>query len=334
MSNKNMKITLAKRPIGMPDKSCFEFSETQAGQPAKGEVLVKTLYLSVDPYMRGRMNDAKSYMPPFNLNETITGSGVGEIIESNAEGFSEGDYVTGKFKWEKFPVLPVSDLRKVDSGAAPLTAYLNILGPTGLTAYFGIMDIGKPKPGETFVVSGAAGAVGSVAGQIAKLLGCRVVGIAGSDEKVQMLKEKFGFDEAINYKTEKDIKAALQKACPNGIDIYFDNVGGEISDAAISLINFGARIPLCGQIAYYNTTEELQGPRVTSTILLRMALMQGFLILNYAERFPEGLAKLAEWYKAGKLQMVESVTEGFENLPDAFLGLFTGKNTGKQVVKV
>ncbi|MFZ1798322.1 MAG: NADP-dependent oxidoreductase [Chitinophagaceae bacterium] len=226
------------------------------------------------------------------------------------------------------------DIRRIDTTIAPSSYYLGILGMTGLTAYFGLMHIGKPKAGETVVVSAAAGAVGMVVGQIAKIQGCYVVGIAGTDEKIKMLKEEFGFDDAINYKTTADMKKAIANACPKGVDIYFDNVGGEISDAVISNINFHARIPLCGQISLYNSSETPMGPRLQPMLLTRSVLMQGFIVSNFQEHFPEGIKHLSKWLKEGKLKFTETIEHGFENLPQALLGLFKGENTGKMIVEV
>ena len=298
-----------------------------------GEILLKGLYYSVDPYMRGRMNDAKSYVPPFEIDKPMNGSVVAEVLESKVDQFKPGDVVTGHFPWQKEFVITGKEARKIDTNLAPAVAYLGLLGMTGLTAYFGLMHIGKPKAGETVVVSGAAGAVGIVVGQIAKIQGCHVVGIAGSDEKTNLLKTKFGFDEALNYKTTPDMNKAIAAACPNAVDIYFDNVGGEISDAVIENIAFHARIALCGQIALYNTTEVPMGPRLQPMLLTRSVLMQGFIIGNFKDQFPEGIQQLAQWVKEGKLKGTETIEHGFENLPKALLGLFNGENTGKMILK-
>jgi NADPH-dependent curcumin reductase CurA len=331
---KNNKIIFAKRPVGMPDNSCFEIIEDKIEKPNDGEVLLKTLYISVDPYIRGRMVERKSYIPPLQIGEVIASSGVAEVVESNTKLFKKGDYVTGRMNWEEYPIVNEKELRQIDPAIAPLQTHIGALGMTGLTAYFGIMDIGNPKPGETVVISGAAGAVGVVAGQIAKIMGCRVVGIAGSDEKAEYLVKELGFDAAINYKTAKDIREELKSACPDGIDIYFDNVGGAITDAALTLINDNARIPLCGQISHYNEPEPQSGPRLLGNVLIRAATIKGFLILQYASRFNEGIEKLAKWYKEGRIKAPETIVEGFENIPNAFIGLFTGSNLGKQIVKI
>jgi NADPH:quinone reductase len=246
---------------------------------------------------------------------------------------AEGDFVIGNLGWQKYNAVSDASVRKLDPSIAPLTANLGVLGMTGLTAYFGLLDIGNPQEGETVVVSGAAGAVGTIVGQIAKIKGARVVGIAGSDEKISYLKDGLGFDEAINYKTD-DVYKALKNACPDGVDIYFDNVGGEISDHVLRQINKGARIAICGQIALYNLEKMDVGPRIQSQLLINSALMKGFIVSDYAAHFEEGAVQLAKWLKEGKLSYSENIVEGFENTVDAFLGLFSGENTGKQLVKV
>lgn len=327
------QIILASRPKGTPTLENFRFEHIELPEIQEGEVLVQGLYYSVDPYMRGRMNDAKSYTPPFQINQPIEGGMVAKVITSNAEQFKEGDLVLGRLPWRVQTVASANKLQKIDAKIAPASYYLGILGMPGLTAYFGLMDIAKPKAGETVVISGAAGAVGVVVGQIAKIQGCRVIGIAGSDEKTELLKTEFGFDEAINYKTTTNIKKAITKLCPDGVDIYFDNVGGEISDAVISNINFHARIPLCGQISLYNTTEIPMGPRLQPMLLTRSVLMQGFIVSNYQSRFPEGIQHLAKWITEGKLKFTETKVQGFNQLPTALLGLFKGENTGKMIVE-
>ena len=327
------QIVLASRPKGMPTTENFRFEEVELPALQPGEVLLKGLYYSVDPYMRGRMNDAKSYTPPFQTDQPIQGGIVAEVVESKTENFKPGDKVSGNLPWRQQFTAPEKGLNKIDISLAPASNFLGILGMTGLTAYFGLMHIGKPKAGETVVVSGAAGAVGTVVGQLAKIHGCHVVGIAGSDEKVKLLKQEFGFDEALNYKTTPDLKKAIAEACPNGVDIYFDNVGGEISDAVISNINFHARIPLCGQISLYNNTEVAMGPRIQPMLLTRSALMQGFIVSNFQSLFPEGISYLAQQVKAGKLKSTETIVHGFDQLPVALLALSKGENTGKMIVE-
>lgn len=327
------QIVLAARPKGLPDASTFRTETVEVKTPEAGEVRLKGLYYSVDPYMRGRMSDAKSYAAPYEVNQPIVGGMVGEVLESKADGIAKGDLVTGRVPWATEMTVPASELSKIDPTLAPPSHYLGILGMPGLTAYFGLMDIGKPKAGETVLVSGAAGAVGTVVGQLAKQAGCRVVGIAGSDEKVELLKNEFGFDEAINYKTTPDMTTAIATACPNGVDIYFDNVGGEITDAAIMNLNFHARIALCGQIAHYNATEVPMGPRLFPRLLTRKVLLKGFIVSDYLDRVQEGFAALAKGVKEGKLKYRETIVEGFDKLPEAFLSLFSGENKGKMIVK-
>ncbi len=330
---KTQQIVLASRPVGTPTLDNFRSENIELPDLKEGEVLLESIYYSVDPYMRGRMNDAKSYVPPFQVDQPMAGGVVAKVIESKSGDLKAGDIVSGMLPWRVKTIAPAKGLLKIDDSAAPLSYHLDVLGMTGLTAYFGLMEIGKPKAGETVVVSGAAGAVGLVVGQIAKIHGCLVVGIAGSDEKIKLLKDKYGFDEVINYKTETNLKKAISKACPNGVDIYFDNVGGEISDAVISNINFHARIPLCGQISLYNSTEIPVGPRLQPMLLTRSVLMQGFIVSNFQSQFPEGIGHLAKWLKEGKIKFDETIVHGFEQLPTALLGLFKGANIGKMIVE-
>ena len=326
------QIALASRPIGTPTAADFRFEETELPALQEGEMLLKGLYYSVDPYMRGRMNDKKSYAPPFQLDKPIEGSVVAKVVESKSESFKPGDLVVGLLPWREQFIAAAKGLQKITGTAVPPSYYLGILGMTGLTAYFGLMDICKPKPNETVVVSGAAGAVGMVVGQIAKLQGCKVIGIAGSDEKLNILKA-LGFDETINYKTVHGLRKAIADACPGGVDIYFDNVGGAISDAVIANINFHARIALCGQISLYNSTEIPTGPRLQPMLLTRSALMQGFIISNYYSRFPEGVQQLTKWVTEDKLSNKETIVHGFDKLPAAFIDLFSGENVGKMIVE-
>ena len=330
----NRQILLVKRPVGIPDESCFNLVTSPIPESANGQILVRTRFLSVDPYMRGRMNDRKSYVAPFQLNEVLNGGIVGEVMESKSNNFVKGDFVVGNLSWQDYSVTGEKEVRKINPETAPVSTALGVLGMPGLTAYFGLLDIGQPKHGETIVVSGAAGAVGTIVGQIAKIYGCRVVGIAGSDKKTKYLIDELGFDAAINYRTVPYLRKALKEVCPNGVDVYFDNVGGDISDAVLSLINKYARIPLCGQISLYNDTKIPMGPRLQPRLLTYSALMKGFIVHNYADRFGEGIRQLAEWLKDKKLKYAENVMEGLENAPKAFIGLFDGENLGKQIVKV
>jgi len=329
----NKQILLASRPAGMPTMENFKLVDAEVPQPKDGEVLIRTLYLSVDPYMRGRMSDRKSYVAPFGVGAAIAGGAVGEVLESRSAKFESGDIVTGMLPWQLYSTAKETEVRKINPQMAPVTTALGVLGMPGLTAYFGLLDIGKPKEGETVVVSGAAGAVGTIVCQIAKIKGCRVVGIAGSDEKNQYLEKELGVDATINYKTA-DVKQALRAACPAGVDVYFDNVGGEVSDVVMTLITHGARTIICGQISLYCLEKPEVGPRVQPYLVVNSALMQGFIITDYAARFGEGVSQLAQWLQQGKLKYAESIVEGFENTPRAFLGLFSGENLGKQLVKV
>ena len=330
----NKVILLANRPVGKPTIDNFKFIEEEMPVPAEGEMLLKTLYVSVDPYLRGRMNDTKSYVPPFQLNEPMQSGIVAEVIESKNPDFKKGDLFSGALQWKEYQLSTGKGLNKINSPEVGLSAYLGILGMTGLTAYLGLTEIGLPKPGETLVVSGAAGAVGSVVGQIGKILGCRVIGLAGSDEKVENLKSQFGFDEAINYKTTPDIKAAIKATCPDGVDIYFDNVGGPISDAVMANLNKFARIPLCGAISSYNNTEADLAPRIQTTLLKTSATIRGFIVADFADKFSEARPKLTNWLKEGKLTYTETIVNGFDQIPQAFFDLFDGKNEGKMIVKI
>jgi NADPH-dependent curcumin reductase CurA len=338
-AKQNKRITLASRPLGMPTLDNFNIEDADVPQPKGGEVLIKTLYLSVDPYMRGRMNEGRSYVQPFDVGDVITGGVVGEVMESRSDRFQRGDIVTGMLGWQLYSVArgdsaTAESLRKVDPTLAPVTTALGVLGMPGLTAYFGLFDIGQPKAGETVVVSGAAGAVGTLVCQIAKIKGCRVVGLAGSDDKNRYLVDELGVDGAINYKSATDLRRALKDACTGGVDVYFDNVGGEISDAVMPLINREARIVICGQISLYNLERPDTGPRVQPYLLVNRALMKGFIVSDYAARAAEGIGQLARWLAEGKLKYAETIVEGFENTPQALLGLFSGDNLGKQLVKV
>ena len=329
----NREIRFASRPTGMPTFDNFKIVDADLPQLNDGEVSVRTLYISVDPYLRGRMRDVRSYVAPFEVGQVIVSGVVGEVVESRAPDFAPGDIVTGMLGWRLYNLATAPELRKVDPRVAPITTALGVLGVPGLSAYFGLLDIGKPKEGETVVVSGAAGAVGMTVCQLANIKGCRAVGIAGSDEKNQYLTAQLGVDAAINYKSP-EMRQALKDACPKGVDVYFDNVGGEVSDVVMPLLNHGARIVICGQISLYNLDKPDIGPRAQPYLLVNSALMKGFIITEYGARFAEGATKLAQWLGAGKLKYAETIAEGFENTPNAFIGLFSGENLGKQIVKV
>ncbi len=331
---RNRKIVLAARPSGLPVESDFRLVEEAMPEPGAGQVLVRGVDLSLDPYMRGRMNDAPSYAPPVGLGELMVGGVVGEVMASEDPGFAAGDIVEGPLGWQEYGVADASALRKVDPGLAPISTAVGVLGMPGLTAYFGLLEICRPEAGNTVVVSAAAGAVGAVVGQIAKIKGCRAVGIAGSDTKLDYLKDELGFDATINYKNEGDLDGALGRACPDGIDVYFDNVGGVVTDAVLGRLAMRARIAICGQISQYNLTKPDLGPRNLRFLLVNRAHMEGFLIFDYAKRYAEGLAQLATWIGEGRLKYKEDVAQGIENAPAAFKRLFTGENLGKQLVRL
>ena len=330
----NRQITLAARPSGFPEASDFRLAVSPMLWPAHGQILVQTIYLSVDPYMRGRMSDAESYARPVAIGEVMPGGTVGRVLESADPNFAVGRIVLGTWGWQEYAVVDGAALRAIDENLAPIQAALGVLGMPGLTAYFGLLDVCDPKPGQTVVVSGAAGAVGMLVGQIAKIIGCRVVGVAGSDSKVAFLVNELGFDGAFNYKATTDYFGQLQKLCPAGIDVYFDNVGGTISDAVLRLINVKARISVCGQISQYNLERPELGPRWFGQLIVKRAKAQGFLVSDYAERFSEGLREMGQWLMQGKLKYREDVTQGLENAPLAFIGMLRGKNLGKQLVQV
>ena len=330
----NKIILLKSRPKGKPSLKNFEFAEEEKPTANEGELLLKTKYVSVDPYLRGRMRDEKSYIEPFNLGEPLESGIIAEVIESKNKNFKRGEFVNGTLKWKEFQVSNGNGLNKVDREKAPLKAYLGVLGLTGITAYLGLEKIGKLQKGETLLVSGAAGAVGSVAGQIGKIKGCKVVGIAGTDEKTERIAEKFGFDGVINYKTTSDMSKAIKVACPNGVDVYYDNVGGEILDAALANMNKFGRVISCGAISLYNETKTPTGPRVETTLIKKSILMQGFTVRDFVKDFGPAQNQLAKWMEEDKITYLETVVEGFDNIPQAFIDLFDGKNKGKMIVVI
>ncbi len=336
MPETNQRFLLASRPAEMPSSENFQLESVPLPEPADGEILVKVLYLSVDPYMRGRMKDAASYAAPVAIGGLMTGGGVGRVMASRNPRFEVGQIVVGETGWQTHCVTDGKAFRKVDPTLAPISTSLGILGMPGLTAYFGLLDLGKPKAGETVLVSGAAGAVGSLVGQIAKIQGCRAVGVAGADDKIAWLTGELGFDAAFNYKTvePKDYRSTLAALCPQGIDVYFDNVGGPITDAVFPLINQRARIAICGQIHHYNDAKAAEGPRHLFHLIVKRARVEGFLVFDYAERFKEGLTQMAQWLREGKLHYRERIYEGIEKMPQAFIGMLSGENTGKMLVKV
>ena len=329
----NRRVTLASRPNGMPKESDFAVEEAEEPQAGPGEVVVRNRFLSVDPYQRGRMSEARSYAQPVQIGDVMTSQSVGEVAQSNDPRFAEGDWVVGQTGWQELAAARAGTLRKIDPKLAPPTTALHVLGATGLTAYFGLFDIGEPVPGDTVVVSAAAGAVGQVVGQLAKIAGCRAVGIAGGEEKKRYLLDDFGYDVAIDYKSE-DVAAALKDACAGGVNVYFDNVGGEISDAVHRRLATHARIAVCGQISQYNNAEPELAPRTTRLLIVYRARMEGFLISDYAHRFGEALPRLVGWLRDGKLRYREDVVQGLENAPRAFIGMLNGANRGKAIVAV
>ena len=330
----NRKIVLASRPVGEPTEENFRLEEAPVPAPGEGEFVVQIHYLSVDPYMRGRMNDSRSYAAPVQIGEVMTGGAVGRVIASNGSKYSVGDIVQGQFNWQEYAVSNGAGTRRVDPSVAPISTSLGILGMPGLTAYFGLLDVCEAKAGETVVVSGAAGAVGSYVGQIAKIKGCKTVGIAGSDDKVKHLIDDLGYDVAYNYRTVENHYKELRGLCPNGIDAYFDNVGGTITDAVLMQLNVHARVAICGQISQYNNAKPEMGPRLLGMLIIARAKVQGFLVSDYLPRFGEGLQALGGWLKEGRLQYREQFEEGIENAPKAFIGMLRGKNTGKQLVRI
>ncbi len=332
MNASNIQICLARRPSGWVRESDFNLVRTGMPNPGEGQILLKSLFLSLDPYMRLRMDDAKSYAPPVEIGAVMVGGTVSEVIASRHPGYRPGDIVTGMTGWQLFALSDGKLLRPVDPALAPLSAALGVVGMPGVTAWVGLLDIGMPKAGETVVVSAASGAVGSVAGQIATIKGCRIVGIAGGAAKCEYVTRELGFDACIDYRGG-DLHGQLAAACPNGVDVYFDNVGGEILDTLLRLLNPFARIALCGLISQYNEVENT-GLKNLRSLLVNRVRLQGFIVSDHLNRFPPALAELGQWYKAGRLKYRESVAHGIENAPRAFIGMLRGENFGKQVVKL
>jgi len=329
----NKQLLLNERPVGEVNENTWKIVTTEIPTISEGEILIKISHVSLDPAMRGWLNDAKSYIPPVQIGEVMRSGGVGEVVASNNSGFQVGDHVYGNPGVQQYTVSDGSGYLKVDPNLLPLPKYLGVLGMPGYTAYFGIIHVGKIKEGETVLVSGAAGAVGSVVGQIAKIKGCKVVGIAGGEEKCKYVVEELGFDACIDYKSEK-VSRAIRRECPKGIDVYFDNVGGDILDAALANIRMGARIPICGAISQYNNTTPIKGPSNYLSLLVNSARMEGFVVFHFAKKYPEAGAALSQWITEGKIKSREHIEEGIENFLPTFQKLFSGEKQGKLVLKV
>ena len=329
----NHQVRLAARPVGLPKRSDWQFTETPLPKPGDREVLVRTLYLSLDPAMRGWMNEGRSYIPPVGIGEVMRAGGIGRVVASNHPDFAVGDHVNGTLGIQDYAVLEGGRLTKVDPKLAPLPVFLNTLGMPGMTAYFGLLDVGQPKPGDTVVVSGAAGAVGASVGQIAKIKGCRAVGIAGGAAKCRYLVDELGFDAAIDYKAE-DVREGLRTHCPKGVNVYFDNVGGDILDIVLTRLTLHGRVVICGAISQYNNTTPVKAPSNYLSLLVNRARMEGMVVFDYADRFPQARRDIAAWIAAGKLKSREDVVEGLQTFPETLLKLFNGENFGKLVLKV
>jgi NADPH-dependent curcumin reductase len=329
----NHKFELAARPVGMPKRSDWKYVEEPVREPSEDELLVRILYVSLDPAMRGWMNEGKSYVPGVGIGEVMRALALGRVVASKNVKFVVGDHVYGLLGVQEYALTNGSGLTKVDPALAPLPVYLGTLGVPGMTAYFGLLDIGQPQSSQTVVVSGAGGAVGTVVGQIAKIKGCHVVGVAGGTKKCSYVVNDLGFDAAIDYKTE-NVRQALQKHCPKGVDVYFDNVGGDILDAVLTQLARGARIVICGAISQYNNTSEIKGPSNYLSLLINRASMKGMVVFDYASRYGEAAREMAGWMAAGRLKSREHIVEGLETFPDALLKLFKGENIGKLLLKV
>lgn len=331
--NTNHTVRLVARPVGEPKRSDFVFADEPMPVMAEGQMLVKNLFLSLDPAMRGWMNEGKSYIEPVKLGDVMRAGGVGQVVESANPKFAPGDHVSGMANVQTYCVTDGKGWSKVDPALAPLTTYLNVLGMPGMTAYFGLLESGQPKAGETVVVSGAAGAVGATVGQVAKIKGCRVVGIAGGAEKCRIVVEELGFDACIDYKNE-DVRVGLKRECPDGIDVYFDNVGGDILDIVLTRINLRARIVICGAISQYNNTTPVKGPANYLSLLVNRARMEGIVVFDWAPRYKEGALAMGAWLKEGRMVSKEHIEEGIDRFPEVLMKLFKGENFGKLVLKV
>jgi NADPH-dependent curcumin reductase CurA len=333
MTEVNTQVLLAARPEGLPKLTDFEVVESPIEEPVAGQVLVRQRYLSLDPAMRGWMTARESYVPPVALRSVMRGFGVGEVVRSEADGLTPGDTVVGLLGWQRFATLEAAHLDRAPSDL-PMPLLLGPLGVAGITAHVGLLDVGKPREGDTVLVSGGAGAVGSMVGQIARIKGCRVIGIAGSDEKCDWITDELGFDAAINYKTVGSLAQAITQACPDGVDVFFDNVGGETLDTALQFINIGARVVICGAISIYNATDAPSGPRNYIHLLVKRARMEGFIVMDYKDRYPEILKELGGWLLGGRIKHREHIVQGLENAPAALGMLFDGSNQGKLMIEV
>lgn len=330
----NTQIRLASRPSGWVTEENFSVTEEPLPEPGDGQLLIRNIFMSVDPYMRGRMNDVKSYVPPFAIGEVLQAGVVGQVVTSRADGFEDGDYVVGMLGWENYSLGNGADLRKVQAGGLPLSYHLGILGMPGMTAWVGLFTIADAQAGETVFVSAASGAVGSVAGQLAKLHGCRVAGCAGSDDKVDLLTREFGYDAAFNYRNSESLPASVREVCPDGIDVNFENVGGGIFEAALWNMRPFGRVALCGMVSNYNDTEPQPGPRGMTVIIGKRLTIRGFIVTDHGEACREYVAKAAGWLAEGKLSYRETIAEGVRNAPAAFVDMLKGRNTGKQIVQL
>ena len=333
-SRTNTQIRLASRPSGPVTEDNFERTESPLPETPDGHILVRNIYMSVDPYMRGRMNDAKSYVPPFRIGDVLQAGVVGQVVESRNPGFAEGDYVNGMLGWENYSLSNGQGLYKVSKGEAPLSWYLGVLGMPGMTAYVGLFKIADAQPGETVFVSAASGAVGSIVGQLARIHGCRVAGCAGSDEKVRLLKKEFGYHAGFNYRDSESLSESIAAVCPKGIDVNFENVGGQILEATLRNMRMHGRIALCGMIANYNDVRGEPGPRGMMLFIAKRLTLRGFLVIDYPDASKEYVAKASAWVAEGKLKYRETVTPGIENAPTAFIDMMNGRNIGKQIVKL
>lgn len=329
------RLVLAARPEGMPRDSDFRLETGAVPQPGPGEVLVRAVYLSIDPYMRGRISAARSYAAPVAIGDTMVGGVVGEVLVSRHPSLAPGDIVEGMLGWQTHAVAPAAALRRIDPSLAPISTALGVLGMPGLSAYFALLEVGRPQPGDTVLVSAASGAVGAVVGQIARIAGCRVVGVAGSDAKVDYVVGELGFDAGINYRSVGDLTAAVGEACPGGVDVFFDNVGGTVHDAAMLNLALRARVVICGNISLYNRLDRQDtGLRHLRPLLVNRARMEGFLVMDHQPRYPEALARLGAWVREGRIRYRESIAQGLESAPRALAGLLEGRNFGKQLVQV